>query len=83
MVTLALLLTAPLASAEIYTKLQGYWQCQEDGQQVSLEFESEQRLLYDGRAYDYQLGPGVIQVMEGTSLVDYFFVLESGILMVF
>ena len=81
--TLALLLTAPLASAEVYTQLKGYWQCQEDGKQVSLEFKSEQQLLHNGEAFDYQLGPGVIQVMASNSLVDYFFVLEGGTLMVF
>lgn len=40
--TLALLLTAPIASAEVYTQLKGYWQCQEDGEQLSLEFKSRQ-----------------------------------------
>jgi hypothetical protein len=40
--TLALLLTAPIASAEDYTQLKGYWHCQEDGEQLSLEFKSRQ-----------------------------------------
>jgi hypothetical protein len=81
--TLALLLTAPIASAEVYTQLKGYWQCQEDGGQLSLEFKSRQQLLYNGQAYNYQLGPGVMQVREGSSLVNYFFMLEKGTLMVF
>jgi hypothetical protein len=81
--TLALLLTAPIASAEVYTQLKGYWQCQEDGEQLSLEFKSRQQLLYNGQAYNYQLGPGVMQVREGGSLVNYFFMLEKGTLMVF
>jgi hypothetical protein len=81
--TLALLFTAPLASAEVYTQLKGYWQCQEDGQQISMEFKSQQQLLYNGEAYNYQLGPGVIQVMEGNSQVNYFFMVEGGTLMIF
>jgi hypothetical protein len=81
--TLALLLNAPIASAEGYTQLKGYWQCQEDGGQLSLEFKSRQQLLYNGQAYNYTLGPGVMQVREGNSLVNYFFMLERGILTVF
>jgi hypothetical protein len=77
-----LLLTQPLASVDDYTQLEGIWQCQEDGEPVTLEFKSRQQLLYNGDAYNYQLAPGVIQVQDGYSLVNYFFILERGVLVV-
>ena len=78
-----LLLSAPIDSAAMYSQLKGYWSCQEDGQSVSLEFQSPQKLLYNGQPYSYQLGPGVMQVMEGNNLVNYFFTLEKGIFTIF
>ena len=81
--TFALLLTPPsLASADVYAQLEGYWQCQEDGEQVAIEFKSRQQLLYNGDAYTYQLAPGTIQVREGNNLVNYLFMMERGALMV-
>ncbi len=80
---LALLLAAPISSAEVYTQLKGYWQCQEDGERLTLEFKSRQQLLYNGQAYRYQLGPGIMQVLEAGSPVNYFYTLEGGVLTVF
>jgi hypothetical protein len=69
--TFVFLLTPPLAFADDYAQLEGCWQCQEDGESVTLEFKSRQQLLYNGEAYNYRLAPGVIQVQEGNNLVSY------------
>jgi hypothetical protein len=80
--TFFLLLTQPLAFADDYTQLEGCWQCQIDGESITLEFKSRQKLLYNGEVYNYQLVPGAIQVQEGYSLENYFFKMEGGILLV-
>ncbi|MBW2412255.1 MAG: hypothetical protein JRF72_20845, partial [Deltaproteobacteria bacterium] len=82
MATFFLLLTAPLTSAEVYSQLQGYWQCREDGEPATLEFKSRQQLLYNGQAYTYQLTPGVLQVSDGNDEVNYLYTLEGGTLMI-
>lgn len=81
--TIVLLIMVPIASADVYPQLKGCWQCQEDGQQISLDFRSREQLLYNGKAYSYQLGPNAIQVNEEGRWVDYFFILESETLMIF
>jgi len=81
-ITLVLLFIQPLAFADNYAQLKGCWKCQIDGEQISLEFESQKKLLYNGEAYNYQLAPGVIQVQEGYSLVNYFFKMEGDVLLV-
>jgi hypothetical protein len=80
--TLALFFIQPLAFADDYAQLKGCWQCQIDGESIALEFKSPQKLLFNGKAYNYQLAPGVIQVQEGYSLENYFFKMEGGILFV-
>jgi hypothetical protein len=80
--TLAMLITPPLGSAEDYNQLKGYWQCQEDGELVTLEFKSRQQLLYNGEVYSYQLAPGAIQIKEGNSLVNYLLMMEGSALMI-
>jgi hypothetical protein len=80
--TLAMLITPPLGSAEDYNQLKGYWQCQEDGEPVTLEFKSRQQLLYNGEVYSYQLAPGAIQIKEGNSLVNYLLMMQGSALMI-
>jgi len=80
--TLVLVLIQPLAFADDYAQLKGCWQCQIDGESITLDFESRQKLLYNGEAYNYRLAPGVIQVQEGYSLENYFFKMEGDILFV-
>lgn len=80
--TLVLLLRPPVAWTDDYTQLEGCWQCQENGVPVTLEFKSRRQLLYNDEAYKYQLAPGTIRVQEEYGLVDYFFMLEGGTLMV-
>ena len=80
--TLVLLLIQSLAFANDYTQLKGCWQCQIDGESIILEFKSRQKLLYNGDDYNYQLASGAIKVQEGYSLVNYFFKMEGGVLLV-
>jgi len=80
--TLVFLLIQPLAFADDYAQVKGCWQCQIDGESITLCFESRQKLRYNGEAYNYRLAPGVIQVQEGYSLENYFFKVEGGILFV-
>ena len=82
-IALAFLLVRPYALAEDYSQLEGYWECLEEGVPISLEFESRQQLRYNGKAYNYQLDSGTIRVHEGESLVEYFFALEDGDLIIF
>ncbi len=77
-VTLAILTFSPSASADEFAQLKGYWQCQEEGVKISLEFKSRQQLLYNGTAFNYQLAPGNIQVQNENGLTNYFFTLEGG-----
>ena len=78
--TLFLLLISPLARADQFAQLKGYWQCQEEGEPVTLEFMSRQQLLYNGQAVNYRHVPGAIQVQEEYGLVNYLYeeAYESG-----
>lgn len=80
--TLSLMFILPAAWAVDYALLKGYWQCQEEGQQATLEFISRKQLLYNGGAYDYFLSPGVLQVQEGSEIVNYFLMMEEDILLI-
>jgi len=80
--TLSVLIISPLAWADSFTQLKGYWRCQEDGLQSTLEFKSRQQLLYNGQVASYQLAPGVLQVQEEQGLANYFFQLEGDLLLI-
>jgi len=71
--TLVLFFILSVAWADDYSQLKGYWQCQEDGQEATLEFISRQQMLYNGQAVNYQLAPGAIQVQEDYGLATYLF----------
>ncbi|NIQ74817.1 MAG: hypothetical protein GWN80_04665, partial [Gammaproteobacteria bacterium] len=73
-----LLIASPTtyASGE-YNRLLGFWQCQEEGQRSTLEFQSKTQLLYNGEAANYHLAPGVIRVQEDYNLVDYYYTVQG------
>jgi hypothetical protein len=81
-IILLLMLLPQISYADSYTQLEGYWQCQEDGVPVTLEFKSRQQLFYNGKAYKYQLSPGTINVQEENGLINYFFNVDGGSLLV-
>jgi hypothetical protein len=81
-VTIPLLFISPSAWADNFAQLKGYWQCQEDNQQATIEFISRQQLIYNGQAVNYQLVPGAIQVQEDYGLATYLFTLEENFLVI-
>ena len=54
-ITSALLLSLPGYATEGYGLLEGFWQCQEEGVQTTLEFQSKYQLIYNGQPANYQL----------------------------
>jgi len=80
--TLSLLIISPSAWADSFAQLKGYWQCQEDGLQSTLEFKSRQQLSYNGQAASYHLAPGVLQVQEEQGLANYIFEIEGDFLLI-
>jgi hypothetical protein len=51
--------------------LLGTWRCRSGSEVVSLEFRSENLLVFDGEAMRYTLVPGTIRVQEDYGLQDY------------
>ena len=44
----SVLLLSPIGyAAEGYTLLRGFWRCQEEGEQTTLEFKSKNQLIYN------------------------------------
>jgi len=69
---LFLLLCLPAAgTADEYARLKGLWQCEEEGVQGTLEFQSRERLLFNGEASRYVLLPGTVRVPGDYGPVDY------------
>lgn len=58
-------------AAEKPALLLGQWQCQNDEGQVLLEFQSANRLIFDGEPSRYSLQPGIIVVEEEFGPVPY------------
>ena len=79
---LSVFIISPFSWANSFAKLKGYWQCQEDGLQSTLEFKSRTQLFYNGQAASYQLAPGVLQVQEEHGLSNYFFELQGDFLLI-
>ena len=81
-VFLLLIASPPTYASGEYNQLLGFWQCQEEGQSSTLEFQSKTRLLYNGEPANYHLAPGVIRVQEDYNLVDYYYTVEGKQLMI-
>jgi len=80
--TLSMILISPVARADTFAQLKGYWQCLEEGQRATLEFKSREQLLYNGQAANCQLAPGIIAVQEEHGLVNYLFTQEGNFLVI-
>jgi len=78
----AILFIRPMAWADDYNRLEGCWQCREDGEQTMLEFKSRQQLLYNGEAFKYQLTAESIRVQEESGFLEYAFTFEGDILII-
>lgn len=79
---LSLIFISPVARADTFAQLKGYWQCQEDGQRSTLEFMSREKLIFNGQTANYQLGPGYIVVQEEGGLANYFYTREGNFLVI-
>jgi len=73
----------PAYGGQHYDRLLGCWQCREAGQRVTLEFESETRLLHNSEPANYQAGPEIIRVQFQGTLIDYYYRLEDERLLIF
>jgi hypothetical protein len=81
--TFALLLSLPGYADEGYSLLKGFWQCQEEGGQATLEFQSKNQLVYNGQPANYQLLPNAFQVLEDIGPVNYYYQFLEGTLVIF
>jgi hypothetical protein len=81
-IVLSLLLITPSTRADSFAKLKGYWNCQEDGLQSTLEFKSKNLLIYNEQQANYQLGQGVFQVQEEQGVANYFFEIKENFLFI-
>jgi hypothetical protein len=78
----SLSLISQVARADSFVQLRGYWQCQEESLQSTLEFRSRNLLIHNGQQANYQLGPGVFQVQEQQGLANYFFEIKGDFLFI-
>jgi hypothetical protein len=81
--TFTLLLSQFGYAAEGYALLNGFWRCQEGGEQSTLEFKSKTELIYNGQAASYQLFPNAFKVIEASGPVSYYYEYLEGTLIVF
>jgi len=81
--TSALLLSPPGYAAEGYSLLKGFWQCQEEGERTTLEFQSKNQLIYNGQPANYQLLPNAFQVIEDSGPANYYYQYLEGTLIIF
>ena len=79
----AFLLSQPAHTAEGYALLKGFWQCREEGEQSTLEFQSKNQLIYNGQPATYQLLPNAFRVQEDSGPTDYYYQYLEGTLMIF
>lgn len=70
-------------AAEGYALLNGFWRCQEEGGQSTLEFRSKTELIYNGQSASYQLLPNAFNVMEASGPVSYYYEYLEGTLVIF
>lgn len=76
MVVLLVGFAAPVHADE-FSRLQGAWECDEDGTRSRLEFLSSTQLSYNGQAAAYELGPESFLVQEEYDTVPYFYGFEG------
>ena len=61
-----------LGSAADFGSLQGYWQCEEEGIRSTLEFKSQNELIFNGQSANYQLQQNILRVQEEYGFINYF-----------
>jgi len=78
-----LLLNQSSNATEGYALLKGCWQCQEEGEQTTLEFQSKNQLIYNGQPTSYQLLPNAFRVQEDSGPAEYYYQYLQGTLIIF
>ena len=78
----ALLLSQFGYAAEGYALLNGFWRCQEESEQSTLEFKSRTELIFNGQPASYQLLPNAFQVIEASGPVSYYYEYLEGTLII-
>ena len=82
--TLTYILLSSLAptkvNADNYSLLKGYWQCQEEGVPVTLDFQSRNTVKYNGEVISYEMLPGILRVQEEYGVVDYQYQIDESVL---
>ena len=58
----------------------GAWQSAGPAGPISLVFESNNRLIFDGEPAKYTLAPGILRVDDGDEVIDYPFILAGDLL---
>ena len=82
-ITFVFLLSQRSYATEGYALLNGFWQCQEEGEQSTLEFKSKTELIYNGQPASYQLLPNAFKVIEASGPVSYYYKYLEGTLIIF
>ena len=80
--TIALLLNRISYAEEGYALLKGFWRCQEEGEQSTLEFKSKNQLIYNGQSANYQLLTNAFRVIEDSGPADYYYQFLEGSLII-
>ena len=80
--TFVFLLGSPGYTMEGYALLKGFWLCQEEGEQSTLEFKSKTELIYNGQVANYQLLPNAFRVIEISGPMDYYYEYREGTLVI-
>ncbi len=62
------------------SSLLGSWECQVEFGVISLLFQTEKELLFDGDPVKYSLRPGIIRIDDGKGIQDYPYWLEGDVL---
>jgi len=75
-------LAAPV-HADDSSRLQGAWDCDEDGARSTLEFLSATQLRYNGQPATFELAPDSFVVLEEYGAVPYFYGFEGDSLVIF
>ena len=75
-------LAAPVHADE-YSRLEGAWDCDEDGARSTLEFLSSTQLSYNGQPATFELAPDSFVVQEEYGAVPYFYGFEGDSLVIF
>jgi hypothetical protein len=68
------------ASSNSFASLKGNWNCEEEGTRYTLEFRTENQLVYNGQNLNYQLQDNFLLVQEEYGPTPYMFELQKTVL---